>query len=39
MTMTRLRFIRKKTPNAQRRASNIQQREFGAGPWALSVGR
>src|SRR4029077_1498990 len=33
MTTMRLRFIRKKTPNAQRRTSNIERREFGVGRW------
>src|SRR4029079_13278937 len=38
MTTMRLRFMRKKTPNAQRRTSNVEQRKFGVGCWELGVG-
>jgi hypothetical protein len=33
-----LRFMWKKTPNAQRRTSNIERRKFGVGRWELGVG-
>jgi hypothetical protein len=39
ITTIRLRFIRKKTPNAQRRTPNIEQKEFGVERWELGVGR
>ena len=43
MTTMRLRFIAKKTPNAERRTPNVECRkrssEFGVRGWALGVGR
>jgi len=43
MTTMRLRFIAKKTPNAERRTPNVECRkrssEFGVRGWVLSVGR
>src|SRR5947208_9257764 len=38
MTTIRLRFMSKRTPNAERRMPNVERRKFGIGHWALALG-
>src|SRR5207244_13461729 len=37
MTTIRLRFMNKRTPNAERRMPNVERRKFGIGHWALAL--
>src|SRR5262245_31482055 len=39
ITTMRLRFIRRKNPNAERQTPNIERKLFGVGRWTLEIGR